>query len=362
MTATLERKNQIMKILVAGDSFVHVDDFKKAFSEISKTNLVHFIEMDEQDRFSPSTQSELSIREYLGSPGQLIRELKSDPGTECLVVHGAPVTDAVMEASPALKVIGCARGGPVNIDVSAATKRGLPVIGSPGKNADAVADLTIALMIMLSRNLVRALDHVKMTKVVGADNFEGNQFFGHELGGKVLGLVGYGRVGSKVAKRALAFGMNVLVFDPYVDRKLIEGPGISVTDFDSLISNSDFVSLHARESKENENLFREKQFKMMKQSAYFINTARPSMVKETDLYNALQVRTIAGAAMDIVRYDPQRPINPLVELPNVIVTPHIGGATYETTTKGADIVAQQLSRYLSGLDLQTVVNAEVLKK
>jgi D-3-phosphoglycerate dehydrogenase len=350
-----------VKILVAGDSFVLVDDFRKAFSNLSKTNSVRFIEMDEDEKLVASTSSEKSIREYLGSPNQLIEELRGDPGVECLVVHGAPVTDAVMDASPSLKIIGCARGGPVNVDITSATKRGILVIGAPGKNSDAVADLTIALMIMLSRNLVRALNHVKTTKIVGADNFEGNQFFGHELGGKVLGLVGYGRVGSKVAKRALAFGMDVLVYDPYVNKSLIEAPGISVTDFDSLIRVSDFVSLHARESKENENLFGERQFKMMKRGAYFINTARASMVDEGALYNALMNKTISGAAMDIVRYDPQRPVNPLIGLENAIVMPHIGGATFETTTKGADIVAKQLERYISGQDLQTIVNPEVLK-
>jgi D-3-phosphoglycerate dehydrogenase len=351
-----------LKILVAGDSFVLVEDFRRAFSNLSKTNSVRFIEMNENEKLVPSSSSEKSIREYLGNPKQLVEELKSDTGIECLVVHGAPITDAVMDASPSLKIIGCARGGPVNIDVPAATKRGIIVIGSPGKNSDAVADLTIALMIMLSRNLVRAINHVKTTKIVGADNFEGSQFFGHELGGRTLGLIGYGKVGSKVAKRALAFGMDILVYDPYVDRSLIEAPRISVTDFDTLIKNSDYISLHARESKENENLIGEKQFKMMKKEAYFINTARASMVDEEALYHALKSKTIAGAAMDIVRYDPKRPVNPLVELDNAIVLPHIGGATFETTTKGADIVAKQLERYLSGEDLETVVNPEILKR
>jgi D-3-phosphoglycerate dehydrogenase / 2-oxoglutarate reductase len=349
-------------MLVVGDSFVLVDDFKNAFSTISKTNPVRFIEMNEQEKLVPSTPSEKSIREYLGSPKQLIDELKADKEMECLVVHGAPVTEEVMDAGPNLKLIGCARGGPVNIDVRAATRKGLPVVCSPGKNSDAVADLTIALMIMLSRNLVRAIDHVKRTKIVGADNFEGNQFFGHELGGKTLGLVGYGRVGSKVAKRALSFGMSVLVYDPFIDKSMIEAPGISVSDLDSLISNSDYISLHARESKENENLISEKQFKMMKQGSYFINTARASMVDEKALYDALKTKKIAGAGMDIVRYDPNRPVNPLVELDNTIVMPHIGGATFETTTKGADIVAKQLERYLSGLELQTVINLEAMPK
>ncbi len=347
-----------MKILVAGDSFVTVEDFRRAFSEIAKSENVRYVNMNENDSFKPESDSEKRIWEYLGSPSQLISELDD---LECLVVHGAPVTDAVLDASENLKLVCCARGGPVNVDVLAATKRNIPVVTAPGKNAGAVADLAIALMIMLSRNLVRALDHVKTTKVVGADNYEGNQFFGHELGGKVIGLIGYGRVGSKVATRALGFGMKVLVYDPYVDKSKIERPGVSVTDFQTLLSESDYVSLHARESKENENLLGEKQFSQMKKSTYFLNTARPSMVDEVALYDALNKGMIAGAGMDVLKYDPDRPTNPLLRFENVIVTPHIGGATYETTTKGAEIVAAQLRRYLSGLPLETVINPEVLK-
>lgn len=348
-----------MKILVAGDSFVTVEDFEQAFSGISEDNEVRYIKMDEKESFMPSSESEKRIKEYLGSPAQLIREINS---SECLVVHGAPVTDAVLDISKNLKIVCCARGGPINVDVLAAGKRGIPVVTAPGKNADAVADLAIAFMILLSRNLIRALDHVRTEKIVGADNYEGNQFFGHELGGKVLGLIGYGRVGSKVATRALGFGMTILVYDPYLDKSKIERPGVSVSNLHNLLSQSDFVSLHARESKENEKLLGEKEFALMKPSAFFINTARPSMVDEDALYNVLKNKFIAGAAMDVIKYDSSRPINPLLSLNNVIVTPHIGGATFETTTKGAEIVAKQLERYLSGLPLETVINPDVLKK
>jgi D-3-phosphoglycerate dehydrogenase / 2-oxoglutarate reductase len=346
-----------MKILVVGDSFVTIDDFQKAFSEISKSNDVRFIKIDETASFKPSSESDRRIKEYLGSPDQLTRELGS---SECLVVHGAPVTEAVLDSSKNLKIICCARGGPVNVDAFAATGRRIPIVTAPGKNADAVADLAIAFLIMLSRNLVRALDHVRTVKVVGADNYEGNQFFGHELGSKVLGLIGYGRVGSKVAVRALSFGMKILVYDPFLDRSSIEAPGVIAADIRTVLSSSDYVSLHARESKENENLIGKKEFALMKQNAFFINTARPSMVDEAALYESLKNGQIAGAAMDVLKYDQARPTNPLLTLNNVIVTPHIGGATYETTTKGAEIVAKQLQRYLSGLPLETVINPEVL--
>ncbi len=118
----------------------------------------------------------------------------------------------------------------------------------------------------------------------------------------MLGLIGYGRVGSKVATRALGFGMSVLIYDPYIEKSKIESPGVQVTDLDYLLKNSDYVSLHARESKENENLLGEKAFSSMKQTAFFLNTARPSMVDEFALLSALQNGKLAGAAMDVLKY------------------------------------------------------------
>jgi D-3-phosphoglycerate dehydrogenase len=347
-----------MRILVVGDSFITLDYFRGAFAPLSGTNQIRFIQLDEGQKLDPASASERSLREYLGSNRQLISEVGD---SEILVVHGAPVSEEVIAAGKDLKLVCCARGGPVNIDVAAATRRHIPVVTAPGKNAEAVAELTLALMVMLSRNLVGAYSHVTSTRIVGKDNYEGNQFFGHELDGKTLGLVGFGRVGSRVARRALAFGMSVLVFDPFVDKSKIESDGIRVAGLDEVLSLSDFVSLHARESKENENLMGESQFSRMKPGAFFINTSRPSMVDEESLLRVLKSGKLAGAGLDVVRYDPARPVNPLLEQRNVIIMPHIGGATYETTTKGALIVAKQVERYLRGEPLETVVNPETLR-
>ena len=345
-------------MLVFGDSFVSVADFTEAFSELAKEHEVRYVRMDESRTDVPSTDSEKRIKEFLGTPKQVISELR---GEEILVVHGAPITEEVLSAAKGLRLICCARGGPVNVDVQAATKRGIPVVTAPGKNAVAVAELAIMLMVMLARNIKRASNHVQKERIVSKDNYEGAQFIGHELDGKTLGLVGYGRVGSRVAQRALAFGMSVLVYDPYVPSSIIEAQGIKTTDLDALLSKSDYVSLHARESKENENLIGRKQFDLMKKGAYFINTARPSMVDEDALLDALVSGKLAGAAMDVVRYLPERPTSPFIELDNAIVLPHIGGATYETTTKGAFIVAAQVKRFLAGQSVETLINPEVMR-
>ena len=133
-----------------------------------------------------------------------------------LVVQGAAVSDAVLAASPKLQLVCCARGGPVNVDLAAATARGIPVVTTPGKNADAVAELTIAFMIMLARRMPEVLRHVEGGGEFGHDNYEGAHWFGHDLAGHVLGLVGFGQIGRRVATRAQAFGMSVVVCDPFV--------------------------------------------------------------------------------------------------------------------------------------------------
>jgi phosphoglycerate dehydrogenase-like enzyme len=284
--------NTGLRILVFGDSFVTVEDFTQAFEEIRRSHDVRYVKMDESQRLEPKTDSEKRIREYLGSPKQIISELK---GEDIVVVHGAPVTDEVLDAARGLKLLCCARGGPVNIDIQAATARRVPVVTAPGKNAEAVAELTMALMVMSARNIKRAEAHVRTVRVVGQDNYEGARFIGHELDGKTLGIIGIGRVGSRVAKRALAFGMSVIAYDPYLTSSVIESRGARPTDLDTLLSSSDYVSLHARESRENENMLGRKQFQLMKKGSYFINTSRPSMVDEEALHDALVSGRLAGA-------------------------------------------------------------------
>jgi D-3-phosphoglycerate dehydrogenase len=244
----------LKKILVAADSYVPPEAFKKAFQRIAPENQIRYIQMVEAGRIANSP-SEKTIREFTGDPAQIVGELKDE---EILAVHTAPVTDEVLQASPNLKLVCCARGGPVNIDIASATKRGILVVSAPGRNADAVADYVLGVMIILARNLRNANLFLVQKKKFDRSTFA--SFFGHELGGRTLGLIGYGNVGSRVAKRAVAFGMSVLVYDPYIESSKIDAPGIKATDFDTVLRQSDFVSVHARESKENENLIGKRQF------------------------------------------------------------------------------------------------------
>lgn len=340
------------KILVAGDLYVPVVVFQAAFASLIPDNQIRFFQMDETDRLAPTSESEKSIREYSGNPKQIAKELKDE---EILVVHDAPVTDEVMDASPKLKLICCARGGPVNIDVAAATKRGIPIVSAPGRNAEAVADYVLGVMLILARNLSFANLFLREKRKFDRSSYE--SFFGQELGGKTLGLIGYGNVGSRVAKRALGFGMSILVYDPFLPKSKIEAPGIKAVDMDALISSSDFVSLHARESKENDNMFGKKQFDLMKKGAFFINSARGSLLDEEALLEALTSKKIAGAALDVMKKEPVSPDSPLIAMDNVFITPHIAGASRQVPLRGAEIIAVQIKRYANGEKLDGVINA-----
>lgn len=342
-----------MKILAVGDSFVPTRLFETGLASLAAEHQIRFIQLDMDAPFVPMTPSERAIRECAGNPQQLVNALDGD---EILLVHGAPVTDAVLDASPNLKLVGVARGGPVNVDLAAASDRGIAVITAPGRNADAVADLTLAYMVMLARGIMTSVEFVARGGRVGDSAFEGAQFFGHELGGHVLGLVGYGNVGSRVARRALAFGMPVLVYDPYVAADQAESPGIEMADLDELLARSDFVSLHARVTPETVDFFDAKKFGKMKRGAFFINSAREALVDEQALYEALVSKHLAGAALDVLKPWPEDTPSPLVSLSNVIITPHIGGATHEAALRGVQILAAQIDRYLAGQPMQHVVN------
>ncbi len=343
-----------MKIPVVYDTLMPEELFRKAFGGVMKFNEVRFVYLNEMDRKDPETESERSIREYVGNPDELADQLTDE---EILVVHAAPVTDKVLQASPKLRAVFCARGGPVNIDIASGSALGIAVGGAPGRNAEAVADFTLGLILALGRNLLKGAVFVRENGAFSKEEWEG--FFGHELKGTVLRLVGYGNVGSRVAKKALSFGMSVLVYDPFSAKGKIDGPDIQVTDLETLVSTSDFVSLHAREAPENVNMYDSNQFGSMKKSAYFVNKARGSLVDKDALYEALSSGRIAGAALDVMKGEPVDPTSKLLELEDLIVTPHIAGASHEVRYRGAEIAAKHIEDFIAGLPVKSLLNPQV---
>jgi len=283
---------------------------------------------------------------------------------EVLVVTYEPVTAAVLDARPKLRLIGCTRGGlRANIDVDAATARGIPVIYAPGRNADAVADLTFGLLLAEARR-ISYTSHLIRTGSEGGWDAEGKtpvkRFKGPELGGRVLGLIGFGEVGRRVAKRARGFDLNVLVYDPFVSPEAVAEVGACLSDLETVLKESDFVSLHAAVTPETKGMINRERLELMKPTAYLVNTARGALVDEPALVEALRQRRIAGAALDVLAEEPMALDHPLRTLDNVTVTPHIGGASDDIPRRHSRMIAEDIVRFLKGERPLHLANPEVL--
>jgi phosphoglycerate dehydrogenase-like enzyme len=283
-------------------------------------------------------------------------------GADVLVVEADLVHADVLEGCPVV-MIGCCRGDPVNIDLELATRKGIPVFHTPGRNADAVADLTLAFLLMLARHLGPIQDTFRAgaKRITGASDYLEmySRFTGVELGGRTVGLVGLGAVGREVATRLLACKARVLAYDPYVDTP---PPGVAMRGLDDLLRESDFVSLHAPVTPETQNLVSRDRLALMKPTAYFVNTARTALTDENALYEMLAAGRLAGAALDVLAEEPLQPDNRFLKLPNVLVTPHIGGATVDVTRHQSDIVVEAMERWLDGEQPRWIANPAVLAR
>jgi D-3-phosphoglycerate dehydrogenase / 2-oxoglutarate reductase len=340
-----------VKVLVVGDPYMPVSAYAEALSALDGLVDLSTMQIDEAGGAPPVTESERGLREYAGDPAAVARAVA---GHDVLVVHGAPVSAEVLDAAP-LRLVCCARGGPVNVDVAAATRRGIPVVNTPGKNAEAVAELTIAFALLLIRAVPRASRHLLEGGGFAESVFEGREFFGAEAPSLTLGLVGLGHVGREVAWRARALGFTVLGYDPAPpadDR-------VELVELGTLLARADIISVHARLTAANGRMFSRDLFARMRPGAYFINTAREGLVDEAALGEALARGHLAGAALDVLERTPGR--HPLLERPDVLVTPHIGGATAETLARGAERAVAAVADLLAGRVPANVVNPQVLE-
>jgi D-3-phosphoglycerate dehydrogenase len=348
-----------LRVLVIGDPYMPVSAYADALADLKEAAPDGQIELstmqiDEVAAPPPGTESERRLREYVGDPAEVARAVA---GHDVLIVHGAPVTAEVLGAAP-LRLVCCARGGPVNVDVAAATDRGIPVVNTPGKNAEAVAELTIAFALLLIRAVPQATRHLLEGGGFAESVFEGREFFGREAPSLTMGLVGLGHVGREVAQRARALRFTVIGYDPQPPAAAV--PGVDLVALEVLLARSDIVSLHARLTPENRQMFSRDRFAQMRSGAYFINTARESLVDEPALRQALEQGTLGGAALDVLERAPAGDRHPLLSLPNVFITPHIGGATAETLARGAQRAVHAVTELLAGQVPANVVNPQVL--
>jgi D-3-phosphoglycerate dehydrogenase / 2-oxoglutarate reductase len=343
-----------VRVLVVGDSYMPASVFAAAFAGLADSVTLTQMQIDSTDAAPPRTESQRRLHEYVGDPADVAAAVS---GQDVLVVHGAPVTAEVLDAAP-LRLVCCARGGPVNVDVAAATTRGIPVASAPGRNATAVAELTLAFALMLVRHVPAASRRILDGGSLAGSNFEGREFIGSEAASITLGLVGLGHVGQDVAVRAQALGFTVLAYDPVPPGSI--PPGVAMVPFEDLLGRSDIVSVHARATPGNRHLLGAAAFARMPRGSFLINTARESLVDEDALQRALASGALAGAALDVAERPSAGTRHPLLDLPNVMITPHIGGATRETLRRGAELAAAAVARLASGEVPGHLVNPQVL--
>ena len=301
------------------------------------------------DRFDVRVASDPSV-------ATVIKEIK---GVEGVVVRTAPFPREIIEAADALKVIGRHGVGVDNIDVKAATEKGIVVVNTPNANATSVAEHTLTAIGALAKQLTVYNREIRVGRWEIRDTYKAV-----DLDGKILGLVGVGRVGSMVARRAAAaYNMKAIAFDPYVTPEKAQEMGVTLcTAMDDIFRQADVVSLHTPLTPETRGFIGAARLRMMKSTAFLVNFSRGEVIDEKALYDALKTGVIAGAAIDV--YDPEPPLkdNPLFELDNIILSPHSAALTGECVIRMATGAAEGVVDVLTGRRPQFVVNPAVLNK
>ncbi|MBN1299426.1 MAG: hydroxyacid dehydrogenase [Actinobacteria bacterium] len=303
---------------------------------------------------------------------QLIENLK---GFDVLIVGYEPVTEKVLKSTD-LKIICSIRGGPrANIDVDLATSMKIPIIYTLGREAIPVADFTMGQIICLVRQIVKTDKELRSGKFTapaasyGSDkdviwdmSLEGpwESRKGIELTGKILGLIGFGTVGQEVAKRAAAFGMKVIAYDPYQKDAAFINLRVEKVSLEDLCKRSDVISIHARGTDQNKGMIGQQEFALMKNGVYVINNARAVIIDETSFREAVYSGKVAGAALDVFHQEPVKADDPFLKMDNIVVTPHIAGAGLEVVYRHSDMICDDLFSLLKGEMPKAIINPETV--
>jgi len=287
--------------------------------------------------------------------GLIPQQLKREIGNynAIIVRSGTKLTSDIIKKADKLKVIGRAGVGLDNVDVEAASQKGIIVMNAPGGNTVSTAEHTMSLLLALSRNIPQANVSVKEGK------WERKKFMGVQLYGKNIGIIGLGRIGSEVAKRAISFGMKVFAYDPFLSSEKAEQLGVKLADFKSILKNSDYITVHTPLTKETRHMIGVAELKLVKEGVRIINCARGGIIDEKALEKAIKDGRIAGVALDVYETKPTDG-NKLFNYDNVIGTPHLGASTQEAQKEVAVEIARQVMDALTGKGLRNAVNAPSL--
>lgn len=341
-------------VLVSGDDFVAPELFTAALHEAAPDTDFGFRTMRTRwpvEPFGPVG----GVKEASGTEEQVIEALGD---AEIALTQMAPFTRKVIEAAPNLKMIGVCRGGPVNVDLEAATEHGIPVSFTPGRNAAAAAEFALGLMLAALRRI--SIADADLKRGTWRGDFYAYENAGLELEDATVGLVGYGAIGARVAKVLNAFGARVLVHDPYTDREKAAADGVELTELDDLLRRSQVISLHARVTPETTHMLNAENLKLVPHGAVLVNSARGGLLDYAPLPALLESGQLGALALDVYDVEPPPADWPLHSAPNVITTPHLGGATRQTAERAAAISAAEAVRFLNGEPLHHLANPEAL--
>ena len=344
-----------MKLVGIGDLFIPHEYIKKGFAQVEalgvKVSTFDWKLSGFQELQAINLKVEKGGAGAYEPPPEVYEAVRD---ADILITQFCPASAGLIAAAKSLKLIGVLRAGYENIDVAAATERGILVLNTPGRNADAVADYAIGMLLAEARNIARG--HAGLKEGRWTREYPNSGMI-PDMPGKTVGLVGLGEIGRKVAKRLSGFEVEILAYDPFVK----EPPaGIRMVALPELMARSDFVSIHARLTKETEGMIGAELIGKMKRTAYLINTSRSALVDEKALYEALESGRIAGAALDVFDLEPPGADYPLVRLPNVTVTPHMAGGSNDAFYNCPKLLAAELAKFLSGGEPRSAVNREVM--
>ena len=295
----------------------------------------------------------------LWDPEELGARLTNE-GFDALAVEADFLFEELFDTAPNLRVAAICRGDLHHADLEAATERGVAIVRTPARNAQAVAEFAVAQMLALARHTSTGERYVREGQWEDpADPYV--RFRGRELGGATLGIVGFGAIGRAVARIAAGFGMHILAYDPYVSAsaRADEADGVEMTSLETLLAASDFVSMHVPDTPETLGMLNEARIAAVKPGAYLVNVTNSSVTDRAALAAALAEGRLAGAALDVHEAHPIPPDSPFIGLPNVLLTPHIGGATWETIERHSAMVAEDFERFARGERPLRLVNPDV---
>lgn len=349
-----------MKVLAVGDALLPKKHFENALLQFAdrgaQIEITSYGENDEKALDKRARILEIEGPTADSPPDMVVRSITE---IDLLMVHYCPVSEKLLRKANRMKILATCRSGTENIDVAAATKLGILAFHVIGRTTEAVSDFTIGLLLSEVRNIARADSFMKK----GSWQKEySNSSTTPELEKKTVGIVGFGEIGRAVKRKLSGFGMNFLVFDPFVEDSDIISRGAKPVDLSTLLKESDFVTLHAKLSGDAKHMIGSKELLLMKPTAFLVNSARADLVDEQALASALRQKRISGAALDVYSDEPLPEDHPFLKLDNITLTPHLASSTIECLAKSPQLLVNEILCFINTGKSRFILNPEVLEK